>query len=187
MKHSVVSFATWDRLTCIQTRWSLMYSNNKVSQSLAMPPNIPFLRQKKMARHCCFFIGRRHFEVLKTKIPFTSIQHHLKPPWWLRPGIPLVALIGRQKLTKRIGIYSAWFLQKRRLLFCFVHILQPEGWISLPFTRHCPKDANTCIHEVGRTARCEEDSKAFLFQRGHFRSHSEKEKRFVSPQSKSIL
>ena len=35
---------------------------------------------------------------------------------------------------KRVGISSARFLQKRRLLFCFVRILQPEGWISLPFT-----------------------------------------------------
>ena len=116
--NSVVSFATWDRLTCSQTRWSLMYSNNKVSRSLAMPPHIPFLGQKKMARQ-----GRQYFWSPQNKDSF-----HLNPTPFE------VALIGRQKLMKRVGISSARFLQNRRLLFCFVHILQPEGWISLPFT-----------------------------------------------------
>ena len=147
--NSVVSFATWDRLTCSQTRWSLMYSNNKVSRSLAMPPHIPFLGQKKMARQ-----GRRYLWSPQNKDSF-----HLNPtPWsgsyWETKtdeesrNLQCTIFTKKEAAVLLCTYIAAWGLD-----FPAVH------WIV---QLDCPKDAST-IHKVGRTARCEEECNALLF------------------------
>ncbi|XP_062510238.1 probable ATP-dependent RNA helicase DDX10 [Corticium candelabrum] len=83
----------------------------------------------------------------------------------LRPGLPLMALYGRQKQMKRVGIYEefcrktsaallATDIAARGLDFPAVHwVVQVD----------CPEDGNTYIHRVGRTARYEKDGQALIF------------------------
>jgi ATP-dependent RNA helicase DDX10/DBP4 len=73
----------------------------------------------------------------------------------LKPGLPLMALYGRQKQVKRMAIYEqfcrktsaallATDIAARGLDFPAVH------WV---IQMDCPEDGNTYIHRVGRTAR----------------------------------
>ena len=83
----------------------------------------------------------------------------------MRPGVPLLALYGRQKHLKRMAIYSDFCRKKASVLLCTdiaargLDIPAVDWVIQLD----CPEDANTYIHRVGRTARYEKGGKAFLF------------------------
>ena len=55
------------------------------------------------------------------------------PFWQIHSGISLMAHYMEDKQMKRMRVYNDSFL-RRKLLFCFVQTLQPEGWISLLFT-----------------------------------------------------
>jgi ATP-dependent RNA helicase DDX10/DBP4 len=83
----------------------------------------------------------------------------------LKPGLPLMALYGRQKQVKRMAIYEqfcrktsaallATDIAARGLDFPAVH------WV---IQMDCPEDGNTYIHRVGRTARFEKDGQALIF------------------------
>ena len=83
----------------------------------------------------------------------------------MRPGVPLMALYGRQKHLKRMGIYNDFCKKKTAVLFCTD--IAARG-LDIPAVDwviqvDCPEDANTYIHRVGRTARYEKDGKALLF------------------------
>ena len=83
----------------------------------------------------------------------------------LRPGVPLLALYGRQKQLKRVGIYDDFCRKKSAVLLCTdiaargLDIPAVDWVVQLD----CPEDANTYIHRVGRTARYDKDGKALLF------------------------
>ena len=83
----------------------------------------------------------------------------------MRPGVPLMALYGRQKYLKRIGIYDDFCKKKESVLFCTdiaargLDIPSVDWVVQLD----CPEDINTYIHRVGRTARYEKGGKALLF------------------------
>lgn len=83
----------------------------------------------------------------------------------MRPGLPLMALYGRQKHIKRMSIYDDFCRKKASVLFCTdiaargLDIPAVDWVVQLD----CPEDANTYIHRVGRTARYEKDGKALLF------------------------
>jgi ATP-dependent RNA helicase DDX10/DBP4 len=83
----------------------------------------------------------------------------------LRPGLPLMALYGRQKHLKRMAIYEDFCKRRASVLFCTD--IAARG-LDIPAVNwvvqlDCPEDANTYIHRVGRTARYEKDGKAVLF------------------------
>ena len=83
----------------------------------------------------------------------------------MKPGIPLMALYGRQKHLKRMGIFSEFCRRKASVLFSTdiaargLDIPAVDWVVQLD----CPEDVNTYIHRVGRTARYEKDGKAVLF------------------------
>ena len=83
----------------------------------------------------------------------------------LRPGVPLMALYGRQKQLKRVAIYNDFCRKKSAILFCTDVAARGLDFPAIDWVVQldCPEDANTYIHRVGRTARYEKDGKALLF------------------------
>ena len=83
----------------------------------------------------------------------------------LRPGVPLMALYGRQKQPKRVGIYEDFCRRKSAVLLCTDVAARGLDFPAVDWVVQldCPEDANTYIHRVGRTARYEKDGKALLF------------------------
>lgn len=83
----------------------------------------------------------------------------------MRPGVPLLALYGRQKHLKRMAVYNDFCRKKASVLLCTdiaargLDIPAVDWVVQLD----CPEDADTYIHRVGRTARYEKGGKAFLF------------------------
>jgi len=82
----------------------------------------------------------------------------------LRPGNPLMALYGKQKQIKRVGIYKEFCRKANSVLFATDIAARgldfPEvHWVV---QLDCPEDSNTYIHRVGRTARFERDGQALL-------------------------
>jgi len=82
----------------------------------------------------------------------------------LRPGNPLMALYGKQKQIKRVGIYEEFCRKANSVLFATDIAARgldfPEvHWVV---QLDCPEDSNTYIHRVGRTARFERDGQALL-------------------------
>ncbi len=82
----------------------------------------------------------------------------------LRPGIPLLALYGRQKQLKRVGIYNDFCKKKSAVLLCTDIAARGLDFPAVYWVVQldCPEDANTYIHRVGRTARYEKDGNALL-------------------------
>ena len=82
----------------------------------------------------------------------------------LRPGVPLMALYGRQKQLKRVAIYNDFCRKKAAILFCTDIAARGLDFPAIDWVVQldCPEDANTYIHRVGRTARYEKDGKALL-------------------------
>ena len=82
----------------------------------------------------------------------------------LRPGVPLMALYGRQKQIKRMAIYNDFCAKKSAVLLCTDIAargldIPAVDWV---LQLDCPEDANTYIHRVGRTARYKKDGNALL-------------------------
>lgn len=83
----------------------------------------------------------------------------------MRPGTPLMALYGRQKQPRRVGIYNDFCRKKSAVLLCTDIAARGLDFPAVDWVVQldCPEDANTYIHRVGRTARYEKDGKALLF------------------------
>ena len=82
-----------------------------------------------------------------------------------RPGVPLMALYGRQKQIKRVAIYNDFCRKKAAVLLCTDIASRGLDFPSVDWVVQldCPEDANTYIHRVGRTARYEKGGQALLF------------------------
>ena len=82
----------------------------------------------------------------------------------LRPGVPLMALYGRQKQLRRVGIYNDFCRKKSAVLLCTDIAARGLDFPAVQWVVQldCPEDANTYIHRVGRTARYEKDGNALL-------------------------
>ncbi len=82
----------------------------------------------------------------------------------LRPGVPLMALYGKQKQLRRMGIYDDFCKKKSAVLFCTDIAARGLDFPAVHWVVQldCPEDANTYIHRVGRTARYEKDGNALL-------------------------
>lgn len=82
----------------------------------------------------------------------------------LRPGIPLMALYGKQKQLKRVAIYN-YFCKKTEAVL-FATDIAARG-LDIPAVHwviqlDCPEDANTYIHRAGRTARYQKNGQSLL-------------------------
>ena len=83
----------------------------------------------------------------------------------LQPGVSLMALYGRQKQLKRVGVYDEFCRKKWAVLFSTDIAARGLDFPSVHWVIQldCPEDANTYIHRVGRTARYEKGGNALLF------------------------
>ncbi|XP_061680655.1 probable ATP-dependent RNA helicase DDX10 [Syngnathoides biaculeatus] len=82
----------------------------------------------------------------------------------LRPGVPVLALHGKQRQMKRVEVYDD-FLRKRSAVL-FATDVAARGLdfpaVNWVLQYDCPEDADTYIHRVGRTARYKEGGEALL-------------------------
>uniref|UniRef100_A0A8C9T8X0 ATP-dependent RNA helicase n=1 Tax=Scleropages formosus TaxID=113540 RepID=A0A8C9T8X0_SCLFO len=82
----------------------------------------------------------------------------------LRPGIPVLALHGKQQQMKRVEVYDDFVRKKAAVLFATDIAARGLDFPAVNWVLQydCPEDANTYIHRVGRTARYKEGGEALL-------------------------
>ena len=83
----------------------------------------------------------------------------------MRPGIPLMALYGKQKQMRRMAVYSDFCQKNAAVLFATDIAARGLDFPAVHWVVQldCPEDAHTYIHRVGRTARYEKEGQALLF------------------------
>ena len=83
----------------------------------------------------------------------------------LRPGVPMMALYGKQKQLRRVAIYNDFCKRDFAVLLCTDIAARGLDFPAIHWVIQvdCPEDANTYIHRAGRTARFEKDGQALLF------------------------
>ncbi|EDQ89850.1 uncharacterized protein MONBRDRAFT_16806 [Monosiga brevicollis MX1] len=82
----------------------------------------------------------------------------------MRPGVPLLALYGKQKQAKRVAIYNDFSKKTHAVLLATDIAARGLDFPSVDwvFQLDCPEDVATYIHRVGRTARYGKEGKALL-------------------------
>ncbi|KAJ7320155.1 hypothetical protein JRQ81_019666 [Phrynocephalus forsythii] len=82
----------------------------------------------------------------------------------LRPGLPILALHGKQQQMKRMEVYHDFVRKKSAVLFATDLAARGLDFpaVNWVIQLDCPEDANTYIHRVGRTARYKEGGEALL-------------------------
>ncbi|XP_051928891.1 probable ATP-dependent RNA helicase DDX10 [Hippocampus zosterae] len=82
----------------------------------------------------------------------------------LRPGVPLLALHGKQQQMKRVEVYDDFLRKKNAVLFATDIAARGLDFPAVNWVLQydCPEDADTYIHRVGRTARYKEGGEALL-------------------------
>ncbi|XP_062983148.1 probable ATP-dependent RNA helicase DDX10 [Elgaria multicarinata webbii] len=82
----------------------------------------------------------------------------------LRPGLPMLALHGKQQQMKRMEVYNDFVRKKSAVLFATDLAARGLDFPAVNWVIQfdCPEDANTYIHRVGRTARFKEGGEALL-------------------------
>ncbi|XP_032846667.2 probable ATP-dependent RNA helicase DDX10 [Tyto alba] len=82
----------------------------------------------------------------------------------LQPGLPVLALHGKQHQMKRMEVYTCFVRKKAAVLFATDIAARGLDFPSVNWVVQfdCPEDANTYIHRVGRTARYKEGGEALL-------------------------
>ncbi|KAF7251075.1 putative ATP-dependent RNA helicase DDX10 [Varanus komodoensis] len=82
----------------------------------------------------------------------------------LRPGLPMLALHGKQQQMKRMEVYNDFVRKKSAVLFATDLAARGLDFPAVNWVIQfdCPEDANTYIHRVGRTARYKEGGEALL-------------------------
>ncbi|XP_014456199.1 probable ATP-dependent RNA helicase DDX10 [Alligator mississippiensis] len=82
----------------------------------------------------------------------------------LRPGVPILALHGKQQQMKRMEVYNDFVRKKSAVLFATDIAARGLDFPAVNWVIQfdCPEDANTYIHRVGRTARYKEGGEALL-------------------------
>eukprot|EP00126_Sphaerothecum_destruens_P005329 Sdes_comp18702_c0_seq1m9003 len=83
----------------------------------------------------------------------------------LRPGVPVMALYGKQKQEKRMGMYDEFSRKEYAVLFATDIAARGLDFPSVHWVIQfdCPEDVNTYLHRVGRTARFTDDGHALMF------------------------
>ncbi|KAJ3599212.1 hypothetical protein NHX12_033175 [Muraenolepis orangiensis] len=82
----------------------------------------------------------------------------------LRPGMPILALHGKQQQMKRMEVYKDFVGKNSAVLFATDIAARGLDFPSVNWVLQfdCPEDADTYIHRVGRTARYKEGGEALL-------------------------
>ncbi|KFP07439.1 putative ATP-dependent RNA helicase DDX10, partial [Calypte anna] len=82
----------------------------------------------------------------------------------LQPGLPVMALHGKQHQMKRMEVYTCFVRKKAAVLFATDIAARGLDFPAVNWVVQfdCPEDANTYIHRVGRTARYKEGGEALL-------------------------
>ncbi|KAF3691363.1 putative ATP-dependent RNA helicase DDX10 [Channa argus] len=82
----------------------------------------------------------------------------------LRPGIPVLALHGKQQQMKRVEVYNDFLRKQNAVLFATDIAARGLDFPAVNWVLQfdCPEDADTYIHRVGRTARYKEGGEALL-------------------------
>ena len=82
----------------------------------------------------------------------------------LQPGIPLMHLLGNQKLSVRLETTAKFSSSKNACIFATDVVARGLDFPAVDWVVQydCPEDADTYIHRVGRTARYGKDGRAIL-------------------------
>lgn len=82
----------------------------------------------------------------------------------LRPGMPILALHGKQQQMKRVEVYEDFLRKNAAVLFATDLVARGLDFPAVHWVLQfdCPEDADTYIHRVGRTARYKEGGEALL-------------------------
>ncbi|XP_057696078.1 probable ATP-dependent RNA helicase DDX10 [Corythoichthys intestinalis] len=82
----------------------------------------------------------------------------------LRPGLPVLALHGKQHQMKRVEVYDDFQRKKNAVLFATDVAARGLDFPAVNWVLQydCPEDADTYIHRVGRAARYKENGEALL-------------------------
>uniref|UniRef100_A0A8C4WUX3 ATP-dependent RNA helicase n=1 Tax=Eptatretus burgeri TaxID=7764 RepID=A0A8C4WUX3_EPTBU len=82
----------------------------------------------------------------------------------LRPGLPVMALHGKQQQMKRIEVYQEFCQRPNAVLFATDIAARGLDFPAVNWVLQldCPEDANTYIHRAGRTARYKEGGESLL-------------------------
>ncbi|KAK7880451.1 hypothetical protein WMY93_032908 [Mugilogobius chulae] len=82
----------------------------------------------------------------------------------LRPGVPVLALHGKQQQMKRVEVYNDFVRKQNAVLFATDIAARGLDFPAVNWVLQfdCPEDADTYIHRVGRTARYKEGGEALL-------------------------
>ncbi|XP_034386202.1 probable ATP-dependent RNA helicase DDX10, partial [Cyclopterus lumpus] len=82
----------------------------------------------------------------------------------LRPGMPILALHGKQQQMKRVEVYNDFLRKQNAVLFATDIAARGLDFPTVNWVLQfdCPEDGDTYIHRVGRTARYKEGGEALL-------------------------
>ncbi|XP_031695018.1 probable ATP-dependent RNA helicase DDX10 [Anarrhichthys ocellatus] len=93
-----------------------------------------------------------------------EVQYLFRVLCRLRPGMPILALHGKQQQMKRVEVYNDFLRKQNAVLFATDIAARGLDFptVSWVLQFDCPEDADTYIHRVGRTARYKEGGEALL-------------------------
>ncbi|KAM4738978.1 putative ATP-dependent RNA helicase DDX10 [Anableps anableps] len=93
-----------------------------------------------------------------------EVQYLFRAFCRLRPGIPILALHGKQQQMKRVEVYNSFVKKQSAVLFATDIAARGLDFPAVNWVLQfdCPEDADTYIHRVGRTARYKEGGEALL-------------------------
>ncbi|XP_034736464.1 probable ATP-dependent RNA helicase DDX10 [Etheostoma cragini] len=93
-----------------------------------------------------------------------EVQYLFRVLCRLRPGMPVLALHGKQQQMKRVEVYNDFLRKQNAVLFATDIAARGLDFPAVNWVLQfdCPEDADTYIHRVGRTARYKEGGEALL-------------------------
>ncbi|XP_070688956.1 probable ATP-dependent RNA helicase DDX10 [Pempheris klunzingeri] len=93
-----------------------------------------------------------------------EVQYLFRVLCRLRPGMPVLALHGKQQQMKRVEVYNDFVRKQNAVLFATDIAARGLDFPAVNWVLQfdCPEDADTYIHRVGRTARYKEGGEALL-------------------------
>ncbi|KAH8593422.1 ATP-dependent RNA helicase DBP4 [Bisporella sp. PMI_857] len=112
-----------------------------------------FLKSNLKSKIVVFFSSGK-----QVRFAYESLRH-------LQPGIPLMHLLGNQKLTVRLDTTAKFSASKTACIFATDVVARGLDFPAVDWVVQydCPEDADTYIHRVGRTARYGKKGRAILF------------------------
>uniref|UniRef100_A0A8D0HMA6 ATP-dependent RNA helicase n=1 Tax=Sphenodon punctatus TaxID=8508 RepID=A0A8D0HMA6_SPHPU len=120
--------------------------------------------QQKICMLYSFLRSHLHKKSIVFFASCKEVQYLFRVFCRLRPGIPMLALHGKQQQMKRMEVYNDFVRKKSAVLFATDVSARGLDFPAVNWVIQfdCPEDANTYIHRVGRTARYKEGGEALL-------------------------